>query len=68
MNWDKIKEGWESYKKLAMGEWPRLTEMELTQTAGNRTQLIELLQENYGMTLDEASQAADTWAEGVTGD
>ena len=44
MNWDKIKEDWDSYKALALGEWRRLTEMDLTRIAGNRTQLIELLQ------------------------
>ena len=68
MNWDKIKEGWDRYKKLALGEWPHLTELELTRIAGNRTQLIELLQDRYDMSQDEAAQTADNWAESITGD
>ncbi len=68
MNWDKVKEGWEQYQKLALGEWPKLTELDLTHIAGNRTQLVELLQDRYDMSLDEAAQTADGWAESITGD
>ena len=67
MNWDKIKDNWDSYRPLALGEWPGLTEMDLARIAGNRTRLIELLRDDYDMTLEEATQAADSWAEGVTG-
>ena len=67
MNWDKIKEGWGHYRKRAVGEWPKLTEMDLTRIAGNRTQLIELLLDRYDMSQDEAAQTADDWAESITG-
>ena len=68
MNWDKIKESWSHYKKRALGEWPKLTEMDLNPIDGNRTQLVELLQDRYDMSLDEATKTADDWAETVTAD
>jgi hypothetical protein len=66
MNWQTIKEEWPRVHEAAAKRWPRLDEKTLRQVAGNRTMLMEALQEEYGMTLEEAGVEVDRWADTVS--
>ncbi len=54
MNWEKFEENWNETKAKFKEHWGRLTDNDLTIIAGKRNQLIEKLQERYGMTDEEA--------------
>ena len=65
MTWDTIAENWDSYKSLALAQWPRLTEADITRAAGKWAHLVDLLRNAYGLSLEEAAQLVDGWAEDV---
>ncbi|HEX7004251.1 MAG TPA: hypothetical protein VF168_08695 [Trueperaceae bacterium] len=66
MNWQTIKDDWQRLKPAAAGRWPRLDERTLRQIAGNRTRLMEALQDEYDLTLEEAGVEVDRWADTVS--
>lgn len=66
MNWQKIKDDWEQLAAAAAERWPRLDDETLEQIDGNRTLLMEALQDEYDLTLEEAGVEADRWADTVS--
>jgi uncharacterized protein YjbJ (UPF0337 family) len=66
MNWQTIKDDWPRLKGAARERWPRLGDNTLQQVAGNRTALMEALQEEYGWPLERAGVEADRWADTVS--
>jgi hypothetical protein len=66
MNWQTIKEDWSRLMESASKRWPRLDASDLRQVAGNRTTLMEALQDEYGMSLEEAGVEVDRWADTVS--
>ena len=66
MDWRAIKENWASYRVEAQRIWPKLSEEELEQVAGDRTVLIEKLRDHYGRATDEAALEVDRWADTLT--
>jgi hypothetical protein len=66
MNWRKIKAEWPSYQAAAVREWPEVPPEALTGTHGDRTEMVRHLTDAYGWSLEEATLAADRWAEAVT--
>jgi hypothetical protein len=68
MDWRAIKEKWPTYRQAAQRQWPELSEAELRQVAGNRTDLIVKLREHYGWGQEEATLEADRWADRLTGE
>jgi uncharacterized protein YjbJ (UPF0337 family) len=66
MNWQRIKEDWPRLRDSARERWPRLEKETLEQAAGNRTRLMEALQEEYGWTLERAGIEVDRWADNVS--
>jgi len=54
MKWDQFEENWRQLKGRLKEHWGRLSDNDLDAIAGKRDQLIERLQERYGMTNEEA--------------
>ena len=48
MNWDQIKGDWKQMTGKVKEKWGKLTDNELTVIAGQREQLVGVLQERYG--------------------
>jgi uncharacterized protein YjbJ (UPF0337 family) len=63
MNWDRIEGNWKQMKGAARVQWGKLTDSDFEQIAGNKDKLVGRIQEQYGITRDEAQKQADAWAE-----
>lgn len=61
MNLDEIKGNWKQLKGAALEQWGELTDDELDQAAGEREQLVGLIQEKYGKAREEAEREVDAW-------
>lgn len=61
MNWDIIKGNWKQMIGAVHKEWGELTEDEILEVAGDRKQLMGLLQERYGLAKDEAERQLDAF-------
>ena len=66
MNWQTIKDDWSRLSTVAAERWPELDARTLKRIAGNRTSLMEALQDEYDLTLEEAGVEADRWADTVS--
>jgi uncharacterized protein YjbJ (UPF0337 family) len=62
MNWDQIQGNWKFWTGKAQEKWGKLTDNELTESAGRREQLAGLLQQRYGYAKAEADRAIDDFA------
>jgi uncharacterized protein YjbJ (UPF0337 family) len=54
MDWNVIEESWPHYKSQVKAQWGKLTGSHLDAIAGNREQLLERIQEAYGVGRAEA--------------
>ena len=61
MNWDRIEGNWKQLKGTLKAKWGKLTDDEFDVIAGNRDKLVGKLQENYGITKDEAEKQVSNW-------
>jgi len=59
MNWDQIKGNWKQVTGKVKEKWGDLTDDELTKTAGQRDQMLGLLQQRYGFAKDRAERELD---------
>jgi uncharacterized protein YjbJ (UPF0337 family) len=62
MNGDQIQGNWKFWTGKAQEKWGKLTDNELTESAGRREQLAGLLQQRYGYAKAEADRAIDDFA------
>ena len=63
MNWNIVEGNWKQFKGQVQSHWGKLTDDRLDMIAGKRTRLIGLLQENYGITQDEAEDQVKRFEE-----
>jgi uncharacterized protein YjbJ (UPF0337 family) len=56
MNWDQVKGNWTQMTGKVREKWGKLTDNELTVIAGQREQLVGVLQERYGYEKDIAEK------------
>ncbi len=56
MNWDQVKGNWTQMTGKVREKWGKLTDNELTVIAGQREQLVGVLQERYGYAKDIAEK------------
>ena len=52
MNWDRVEGNWVEFKGKVRERWGKLTDDDLDVIAGQREQLIGLLQQRYGQARD----------------
>jgi uncharacterized protein YjbJ (UPF0337 family) len=65
MNWDQIKGDWQQITGKAREKWGKLTDNDLTTIAGQRDQLIGILQERYGYEKERAEKSVSDFADGL---
>jgi uncharacterized protein YjbJ (UPF0337 family) len=65
MNWDQIKGDWKQMTGKVKEKWGKLTDNELTVIAGQREQLVGVLQERYGYEKDLAEKEVNDFTHGL---
>jgi uncharacterized protein YjbJ (UPF0337 family) len=62
MDWNRVEGNWKQLKGKAKQQWGRLTDDDLTRSAGRREELAGRVQERYGLAKDAAQKQVDEWA------
>jgi uncharacterized protein YjbJ (UPF0337 family) len=65
MNWDQIQGDWKQFSGKVKEKWGKLTDNELTTMAGQREQLIGVLQERYGYEKEQAEKELNEFTQGL---
>ena len=63
MNRDILKGNWTELKGKVRERWGELTDDEIDQIAGERDQLVGVLQKHYGYAKEEAEKEVEDWSE-----
>jgi uncharacterized protein YjbJ (UPF0337 family) len=61
MNWDRIVADWGRFKGFIRLHWPKITDEQLDAIAGERGQLVEIIQTAYGMSREQVEQQLSNW-------
>jgi len=65
MNWDQIAGNWTQFRGKVKEKWGELTDDELDQIAGQKDQLVGVLQKRYGYAREQAEREVEktcsTW-------
>jgi len=56
MNWQPIESRWHQLKAKAKQQWSKLTDEQLDAIAGKRDQLSSKIQQQYGLSKEEAER------------
>jgi len=56
MNWDQIEGNWKQMSGKVRETWGKITDDEFTKIAGQRDQLIGIIQNRYGIAKEEAEK------------
>jgi uncharacterized protein YjbJ (UPF0337 family) len=62
MDWNRVEGNWKQLKGRAKQQWGKLTDDDLTASAGRRDELAGKVQERYGIAKDVARKQVDEWA------
>jgi uncharacterized protein YjbJ (UPF0337 family) len=62
MDWNRVEGNWKQLKGRAKQQWGKLTDDDLTASAGRRDELAGKVQERYGIAKDAARKQVDEWA------
>jgi uncharacterized protein YjbJ (UPF0337 family) len=65
MNWDRIEGNWKQFRGKAKEQWGKLTDDDFDVIAGKRDQLVGRIQEQYGISKDEAERQVQTFETGL---
>jgi uncharacterized protein YjbJ (UPF0337 family) len=65
MSWDQIKGDWKQLTGKVKEKWGKLTDNELTTIAGQKDQMIGILQERYGYAKEQAEKELDDFTKGL---
>jgi uncharacterized protein YjbJ (UPF0337 family) len=63
MNWNIVKGNWKQFRGVIKGQWGRLTNDPLDETAGKRDELEGRIQETYGEAQEGVKKAANGFSE-----
>ena len=61
-SWTSIQENWGEFRDAASERWADLTEDDLDDIDGEREELVDKVQEYYGVSEEEAERQVDAWA------
>jgi len=61
MDWKQIEDRWEQLKSQAKSKWTKLTDEDVELIGGKRILLINLIQERYEITWDDAERQVSEW-------
>ena len=65
MNWDQINGDWKQFSGKVKEQWGSLTDIELTTIAGQREQMIGVLQKRYGYAKEQAEKEIREFTHGL---
>jgi uncharacterized protein YjbJ (UPF0337 family) len=65
MNWDEIAGNWKQFTGKVKEKWGKLTDDDLTTSAGKRDQLAGILQQRYGYAKDQAEKELDEFSKAL---
>ena len=65
MNWAQIKGDWKQMTGKVKEKWGKLTDNDLTTIAGQRDQMVGILQERYGYAKERAEKELSDFTEGL---
>jgi uncharacterized protein YjbJ (UPF0337 family) len=65
MNWDQVKGQWKQQKGKLREKWGKITDDDFEMIAGQRDQLVGVIQERYGIAKEEAQKQADSFVDGL---
>ncbi len=65
MNWDQIKGDWKQMTGKVKEKWGKLTDDDLTTIAGQRDQMIGILQERYGYAKERAEKELSNFTDSM---
>ena len=65
MNWDQIKGNWKQTTGKVKEKWGKLTDDDLTTIAGQRDQMLGVLQERYGYAKEQAEKELNEFTDGL---
>ena len=63
--WTAMQADWDNSAGLVKDRWAELSEEDILGTAGDREQLVVLVQEKYGIARDQAEQEVQEWADAL---
>ena len=65
MNWDQIKGDWKQFTGKVKEKWGKLTDDDLTTIAGQRDQMLGILQERYGYAREHAEKELSNFTDSM---
>ncbi len=65
MNWDQIKGDWKQFTGKVKEKWGKLTDDDLTTIAGQRDQMVGILQERYGYAKERAENELNNFTDSM---
>lgn len=66
MNWDQVKGNWKQFTGKMKEKWGKLTDDDLTTAAGQRDQLVGVLQKRYGYAKEAAENELNEFTKSLT--
>jgi uncharacterized protein YjbJ (UPF0337 family) len=61
MDWNRVSGNWKQVKGAVKQQWGKLTDDDLTEIDGRRETLEGVIQERYGIAMDETRKQIDAW-------
>jgi uncharacterized protein YjbJ (UPF0337 family) len=62
MNWNQIESQWTQITGHVKSKWPKLTDTDILKIAGKQEQLVDKVQERYGVLKMEAEKQVHDWS------
>jgi uncharacterized protein YjbJ (UPF0337 family) len=63
MNWDQVEGNWKQFKGKAQQRWGKLTDDDMAEIKGQKTELVGHIQERYGLAKEEADREVNEWCQ-----
>lgn len=61
MSWKQVEAQWKQLQDSAKSKWPKLTDDDLDFISGKHDFLVLMIQERYGIAIDEAERQVNEW-------
>lgn len=65
MKWDELERRWQEFEGSARAHWSKVTDDDWQSITGKKEQLVERIQERYGVAKDKAGRMVDEWSRGL---
>lgn len=62
MNWEELEKHWDHFAGSARAHWSKLTDDDGQRLTGSKQELVERLEQRYGISSTEAARQVDEWS------